>query len=392
MESSGLRRYCLDRVQREIRAAGCTAALFNDPVNVRYATGTTNMTVWLLHNQGRYCIVPAEGKAILFEYPNRSCLRLATESEVVGEIRPACAYSYFFAGEHAADMCATWAREVIDIVRGFGGNDTRLAVDRLDPLGAYALQSTGLTLLDGQAIMEKARAIKSADEIACVRRAVAAADAGMERMRNVLRPGITENQLWAELHHTNIALGGEWIETRLLAAGSRTNPWFQECSDHVIEAGNLVSFDTDLVGPGGYCADISRTFFCGPGRPREEQRRLYALAVEQVRHNVAILRPGMSFAELRERAWKIPSRYDEQKYGSIAHGVGLIDEWPAISYGGPDRALQQGIVEPGMMLCIESYIGEVGGAEGVKLEEQVLITEQGIENLSTFPLDDSLLV
>jgi Xaa-Pro aminopeptidase len=66
MESSGLRRYCLDRVQREIRAARCTAALFNDPVNVRYATGTTNMTVWLLHNQGRYCIVPAEGKAIPF--------------------------------------------------------------------------------------------------------------------------------------------------------------------------------------------------------------------------------------------------------------------------------------------------------------------------------------
>jgi len=391
MEESNLRRYCLDRVQREIRAAGCAAALFNDPVNVRYATGTTNMTVWLLHNQGRYCIVPAEGKVILFEYPNKNCLRLARESEVVGEIRPACAYSYFFAGEHAADRCATWVKEVVDVVRGFGGNDTRLAVDRLDPLGAYALRSKGITLLDGQAIIEKARAIKSADEIARVRRAVAAADAGMARMRDVLRPGITENQLWAELHHTNIALGGEWIETRLLASGSRTNPWFQECSDRVIEAGNLVSFDTDLVGPGGYCADISRTFFCGPGRPREEQRRLYALAVEQIRHNVEILRPGMSFDELREQAWKIPPRYDDQKYGSIAHGVGLIDEWPAISYGGTGRALQQEIVEPGMMLCIESYIGEVGGAEGVKLEEQVLITENGIESLSTFPLDDSLL-
>jgi Xaa-Pro aminopeptidase len=392
MDSSGLRRYCLDRVQREIRAAECAAALFNDPVNVRYVTGTTNMTVWLLHNQGRYCIVPAEGKAILFEYPNKNCLRLARESEVVGEIRTACAYSYFFAGEHAAAMCTTWAKEVIDVVRGFGGNDTRLAVDRLDPLGAYALQSKGLILLDGQAIIEKARAIKSADEITCVRRAVAAADAGMARMRNVLRPGITENQLWAELHHANIALGGEWLETRLLASGSRTNPWFQECSDRVIEAGDLVSFDTDLVGPSGYCADISRTFFCGPGRPREEQRRLYAFAVEQVRHNVEILRPGMSFDELRARAWKIPSRYDDQKYGSIAHGVGLIDEWPAIAYGGSDRAVQQGIIEPGMILCIESYIGEVGGAEGVKLEEQVLFTEQGTESLSAFPIDDSLVV
>src|SRR5216684_2717726 len=61
MDTSALRRYCLDRVQREIKAAGCTAALFADPVNVRYATGTSNMVVWLLHNQGRYCLVPAEG-------------------------------------------------------------------------------------------------------------------------------------------------------------------------------------------------------------------------------------------------------------------------------------------------------------------------------------------
>ena len=230
--------------------------------------------------------------------------------------------------------------------------------------------------------------IKSAEEIALIRKAVAAADAGMKRMREALRPGLTENELWVELHHANIALGGEWIETRLLSSGPRTNPWFQECSDRVIAAGDLVSFDTDLVGPAGYCADISRTFFCGP-RPREEQRRLYALALEQVRHNMVILRPGMSFDELRDRAWKIPERYDDQKYGSIAHGVGMIDEWPAIAYRGTGRAPQQGVVEPGMMLCVESYIGEVGGADGVKLEEQILVTATGIESLSAFPSTSS---
>ena len=81
----------------------------------------------------------------------------------------------------------------------------------------------------------------------------------MAAMRQALRPGISEQALWAELHAGNIARGGEWIETRLLASGPRTNPWFQECSSRVIEAGELVGFDTDLIGPYGYCADISRT-------------------------------------------------------------------------------------------------------------------------------------
>ena len=73
--------------------------------------------------------------------------------------------------------------------------------------------------------------------------------------------------------------GGRWpleaetIETRLLSSGPRTNPWMQECGHRTIEAGDLVAFDTDMIGPHGYCADISRTYLCGPGAPTAEQRR-----------------------------------------------------------------------------------------------------------------------
>lgn len=78
-------------------------------------------------------------------------------------------------------------------------------------------------------------------------------------MQHALRPGITENQLWSLLHQANIELGGEWIETRLLSSGGRTNPWFQEASDRVICPRDFVCFDTDLIGPFGYCCDVSRT-------------------------------------------------------------------------------------------------------------------------------------
>jgi Xaa-Pro aminopeptidase len=117
---------------------------------------------------------------------------------------------------------------------------------------------------------------------------------------------------------------------------------------------------------------------------------LYGLAMEQIHHNGELVGPGVSFRELRGKAWKVPDRFDEQKYSSIAHGVGLCDEWPVIAYGGIGRKPQDGTLEPGMVVCIESYIGEKHGAEGVKLEQQLLVTENGAESLSTFPFEEDL--
>ena len=118
---------------------------------------------------------------------------------------------------------------------------------------------------------------------------------------------------------------------------------------------------------------------------------LYAFAVEQVAHNSELLRPGCSFREYREKAWQIPPRFHEQNYGTILHGVGLVDEWPAIGWDAADPYAQDGMLVPGMTVCVESYIGEVGGAQGIKLEQQLLITETGNELMSLFPLESSLL-
>ena len=104
--------------------------------------------------------------------------------------------------------------------------------------------------------------IKTVDELACMQLSMDVCDVAVDRIRRALRPGITENQLWSVLHETNIAHDGEWIECRLLASGERTNPWFQESGNRVIQAGDMVGFDTDMVGPFGYLADISRSLVC----------------------------------------------------------------------------------------------------------------------------------
>ncbi len=211
-------------------------------------------------------------------------------------------------------------------------------------------------------------------------------------MREFCVPGVTENDVWAELHKSNIKRGGEWIETRIMASGPRTNPWFQECGPRVVQDGDLLALDTDLIGCYGICADISRTWILGDAPPSSEQQRLFAEAHAQIVENTAILAPGKSLREIAFSGRQLPEEFVALRYTCKMHGVGLCDEWPKAVYpqdwkdGAYDYEL-----EPGMVLCVEAYIGAKGGREGVKLEDQVLITEDGHELLSHFPFDERLL-
>ena len=213
-------------------------------------------------------------------------------------------------------------------------------------------------------------------------------EAGMARMYEHSRPGKTENEIWAELHFENIRSGGEWIETRLLAVGQRTNPWFQECSDHVAQKGDILSFDTDLIGPYGYCADLSRSWTIGHTRMTAGQKTLYSTALDQINHNMALLRPGLTYAEFNEKSWRIPEKYHANRYSVALHGVGLADEYPSLPTHVDFARAASGRFEENMVVCVESCIGAAGGRECMKLETQVLISAQGPVRLDTFPWEE----
>lgn len=386
---SAMRKYRLERIRAELKRRDYAGALLYDPVHIRYATDATNMQVWVAHNPTRYCFVATDGPVILFDYHH--CEHLSDHAGTVDEVRPAVSFVYAYGGELTPDRVKRWARGVIDVVAEHGGGNKRIAVDHLDAEGVEELARHGISVHNGEAVMENARLIKSPDEILSMRRSILACERAMAEMEAALAPGVSENELWAELHRGNIARGGEWIETRLLASGPRTNPWFQECSSRLIKGGDLVAFDTDLIGPYGFCADISRTWLCGDGKPSLEQRGLYAIALDQIAANRELLRPGVTFVELRDKARHLPDDCMPNRYGCLYHGVGLADEYPVIPYK-PDwkEDTPDDVVEPGMVLCVESYAGRLGGREGVKLEDQILITATGCEQLSAYPLDPRL--
>jgi Xaa-Pro dipeptidase len=381
-----VRRYRLARIQEELARRDLAGIILYDQLNTRYATDGTNMQIWCAHNEARYVYVPAESGAIVFEYGGKSLLSDGLPG--IERVAKPITFFYMVAGQHVAERAKTWAVEMDAIIRERSGGNQRIAIDRLAPVGVQMMEELGYEVHDGFTVMEKAREIKSDGEIALMRTSIEVCERAVQQMQEALKPGITENALWAELHHGNIAGGGEWIETRLLSSGPRTNPWFRECSMRPIEKGDMVSFDTDLIGPYGYCCDMSRSWICD-AEPDDEQRRLYAAAYEQIKRNTELLKPGLGYRELTEKLHPMKEEYIAGRYGVAMHGVGLCDEAPAIYYPQDyDEVGYDGVFQEGMVICVEALIGVEGGRECVKLEEQVLVTADGYEQLTTYPLED----
>ena len=385
-----LREYRLARLQEQIIRHDCAGLLLFDPLNIRYATDATNMQLWTTHNPARACFVPPQGNVILWDFHN--CEHLSQHLPLIGEVRHGASFFYFETGDRTAAAADEFVAVILDLMARFGGKNKRLAVDRIEHVGYAALRANDVDVLEGQVLTEHARSVKNANELNAMRCAIHACERAVDEMRDAMRPGVSENEMWAALHAGNIKRGGEWIETRILASGPRTNPWFQECGPRIMQEGDMMAFDTDLVGTHGYCCDISRSWIVGDARPTDEQRTLYQIAYEHVMTNISLIKPGMTFAEMTAKAHRLPEAYRPLRYGVLAHGVGLCDEYPSVRYPEDVEAHgYSGSFVPGMTLCVEAYVGAVGGQEGVKLEEQVVVTETGCAPLSQYPYEKALL-
>ena len=384
-----LRAGRLERLRAMMAEQGYAALVLFDPNNQRYATGSRNMFGYFLRNSTRYVYVPLDGPIILFEYPGSA--HISTWLETIDEARTS---KVVWSAVNQRDNLSSdpFGVEIAELVREHGRGNKKVGLDRCALNLARSLEAQGLNVYDCMQDTLHCRRIKTPEEIACLAQSMAASEASVAAVEAAIKPGVTENELFAIMYGEVIRGGGEFIETRLLNSGPRTNPWFHEASDRKIRPGELVALDTDTIGCHGYYSDFSRTFHVGPGRPSAYQRELYRMAYDQVHHNMGILKPGMTYREISEQAWKIPERFLDRRYPSIIHGVGMHGETPLVAHHMDfDRFSSDGVLEPGMVVSVESYIGEVGGADGVKLEEEVLITDTGIAKLSRYPFNEALL-
>ena len=375
--------YRTARLREQMRIAGADVHVMVNPISLRYAVDYATFSLYQSRIPTTYLVMSVDGPTVLYGG--------YADSPLIDRTEPANHISFFDAGDNLVDNARLFARDLVRYLEKIGSDNRRVSIEYVNPSVTQACLQQGLEPIDGIVISEKARLIKSEEEVACIKWAIEVAQLGITKMKEALRPGVTELQLWGLLNYTNLANNGEWHDGRMLASGPRINPWYQEATQRVIENGDLVGFDTDMVGPKGYFCDISRTFHCGPAKPTKRQKQIYRWAYEEIQHNLKLIRPGVTFGEIQEQSYPIPAECQENAYTCIIHGVGMCDEYPKINpaHRGPNP--YDGQLEAGMVLTVESYMGPQGEADGVKLEDQILVTDDGYEMLSTYPFEEALL-
>jgi Xaa-Pro aminopeptidase len=372
----------LARLQAAMRAHDVDACLlFNEP-NVRYATGATAMPVYAMSTFARCAVVPQEGTPILFEHPNsvhRSRLRAA-------DVRPMHAWEFF---DEPAAEAAVWADRTVEALRELGVGDGAIAVDRLGTPAYLALGDRGIAVRDSGPVTQEARRVKTPEELRLFDLNVPLVTSMLAAVEGLLAPGVSERELLAEMAAVLLRGGGEYLATNTVCSGPNTNPWRAEATERRVEQGDLVYVDTDAVAIGGCFFCVSRTF--AAGEPGAARRSTYAAAHEWVTATKDVIRPGMTCAEVGATAPRIPERFVAQRYECMVHGIGLEEENPSVCHPQDAQSNPDTVLEVGTALVVECYMGEVGGDHGVKLGDQVVVTEDGCRTLVPYPWSPALL-
>lgn len=379
----------LDHVRAAMKAADVPALLELDSNHIFYATGASNMQLFTLRTPARYLLIIAEGPVILYEYVG--CEHLAQALPTIDVILPSEGLDLISSGGDVDGAARRFAAEIAGTLHTFVPSLDRLAIGRFPWQAVDALREQGLTITDSNAVLNHARARKLPAELPYIREAMRRVEDAVRKLEDHAEPDRSETEVWAHFHYALMAKEGQYVSTRLFQSGPNTYPYFQEAGPRLLQKGELLCLDTDAIGFENYAVDFSRSFLCGDGRATDDQRMLYARAREQLETNASLLKPGLEFEELAAKAWSIPEEHMQSRYYCIGHGLGMSGEFPNIPHRAPGKPYPlPGQLEPGMIICLESYIGWDRSAEGVKLEDQFLIHADGVERMSLYPFDERL--
>jgi Xaa-Pro aminopeptidase len=235
---------------------------------------------------------------------------------------------------------------------------------------------SGLRLRNAPALVERARMVKDEAELALIRAAVRLGATLFDRALEVLRPGVKEAEVAAEMEYAARRAGAEEMSfPTIIASGARSALPHGRATGQTIAAGGFVVCDFGVI-LAGYCSDQTRTVWVGA--PSKEAHDAYAAVREAQEASIAAARPGASVGEVDEAARKVLRKAGLGRYftHSTGHGVGLeIHEAPRVAAG------QKEVLQPGMVITIEPGV-YFPGKWGVRIEDMVAVGEGGCEVLT----------
>jgi Xaa-Pro dipeptidase len=276
---------------------------------------------------------------------------------------------------------------IADLMTEHGVAGEPLGLDVVEGASVLSLSTSGLPIADARPVLEKARSVKTQDEVEIYRVITHRFSQTLKVFRERIRPGASEHELAAAVGETWFGLGGGEVGELEICSGGRTNPWQRWATRRTVQSGEFVGIDFHARGEGGLIGDLSRTYLAGR-RPSHEQRDLYLRARDYALKVTDILRAGRSIGEVVDLVPEVPERFSEQLYNyNIAHSVGVT--WASLPEVNKGKSRDATLLQPNHVLVVESYFGEKGGPFAVKLERMLVVRDGEPEALDAeLSLDD----
>ena len=385
-----LRSDRLGRARAQLQASDLGALLLFDPNNIRYVT-STHIGEWARDKNARYALLPRDGDPVLWDFGSA-----ARHHQMYAPWLPAASFRAGVSPMRGAmpdetgvpDALARSIKRELE-ERGLAGEP--LGIDMTDMVALGALHRAGIATSDGSQVMLRARAIKTAEEIALLDHAAAIVDAVYERIYELLRPGVTESHIVAEAQRLLFELGSEQVEAINAVSGDRCNPHPHVFSDRLLRPGDQAFFDI-IHSFMGYRTCYYRTFSVGGASV--PQLDAYKRCREWLDDAISLVKPGATTSEIAA-VWPTAQElgFDDEAscFGlQFGHGLGVgLYEAPMISrLHSFDNPVE---IEEGMVFALETYCAASDGVSAARIEEEVVVSADGSRIITRFPADELLV-
>ncbi|MEW2500930.1 M24 family metallopeptidase [Amycolatopsis sp. CA-161197] len=382
-----LRDYRLARARASLDAGECGAFLLFDFYNIRYTTQT-----WIGGALGdkmtRYALLTRDGEPMLWDFGSAAKHHQLYSPWLEPENCRAGMLGLRGAISPEAGLMRDAVTQIKDLLTQAGVADSPVGVDIVEPPFLFEMQRQGLTVVDAQQAMLDAREIKSSDEITLLSQAAAMVDGVYQDIVEALKPGVRENEIVALANKRLYEMGSDQVEAINAVSGERCNPHPHNFSDRLIRPGDQAFFDI-IQSYNGYRTCYYRTFSVGSAT--DVQRGAYRQAREWMDAAIEAVKPGIGTDDVA-RVWPAATDFgfanEMAAFGlQFGHGLGLgLHERPIISrlnsLGNPVE------IRPGMVFALETYCPATDGFSAARIEEEVVVTETGVEVLTKFPAQD----
>jgi len=399
IDAARLREERKERALDRMREAGLGSMLLIDDPNVRYVTGLA-MTGG--SGADHYTLLLEDGGIVHWDTADHAANQ-RFNCPWLDDVRHACPGLGNVPRASGRDSAREWLRgkmaeTVVDALEEYGLENEPMGIDVANPGLVSALEDRGVDVRPDECAeaMEDARKVKTRDEIECLRTVAAICEAGFQRITESVAPGRRESEVWGDAVR-ELWRHGATVQGGYLTSGPNTWPKHQaNTTDRAIRPGDLVYADFYNVGYLGYRSCYYRTF--SVGEPTDAQREAYETAVDNLYRVLDRIEPGVTTDEIAaafpdmdgEHAdWYEADEHWEMTTNHWAHGLGLqLYEVPLIWRGlSPEHPIE---IEEGMTMAVETQ--EPADRQGVRVEEMIVVRENGVEVLSQWPVEEITVI